>query len=150
MKGAYAALFEFVKAKVREEKLLSTPEDTFRQFPLPPEDEALTRPGGSGSAAVEVFVDPAASADEVVTESIGEVTVTRAGIDRLPRETTLTLSLQDHLLPDLEVPMTRPVPPPPAPFSAPHHKFTDQEHLQFRHACVLALERVQAHAQKSY
>ena len=146
MRGAYAALFEFVKPTIREKRLLSTPEDTFRQFPLPPEDEALTRPGGKGKAAPLVFVDPAASADEVITETVGGITVTRAGVDRLSRETTLKLSLQDHLLPSsLEVPMTVPVAP--STLSPPHRKFTDQELLQFRRACLLALERVQAHAQ---
>ena len=147
MKGAYAAVFDFVKAKVREDKLLSTPEDTFRQFPLPPEDEALTRPGGKGAAAMEVFVDPAASADEVVTDTVDGITVTTAGIYRLSRETKLTQSLQDHLLPSAEVPMTVPVPP--STHLAPHHKFTAAEHIQFRRACLLALERVEAHAQKS-
>ena len=96
-----------------------------------------------------MFVDPAASADEVVTDTVDDITVTRARIDRLPRESTLTLSLQDHLLPtSSEVPMTVPVTP--ATLTAPENKFTDQEHLQFRRACLLALKRVQAHAQKSY
>ena len=150
IRAAYAALYDFVQPRLRQQRLLLPPADTFRQFPLPPEDEALTRPDGSEEADVEASVDPDASVEETITESIGEVTVTRAGIDRLPRETTLTLSLQDHLLSDLDFPMTRVVPPPPAPFSAPHHMFTDQQHLQFRRACLLALERVQAHAQKSY
>ena len=150
MRNAYAALFEFVKAPARERKLLSTPEDTFLQFPLPPEDVALTRPGGSGDAAVEVFVDQVASADEVVTDSVDGMTVTRAhGVARLLRDTTLKLSLQDHLqASEWDVPLTVPVPP--APRLAPNSQFIYEEHRQFRRTCALALERVQAHASNSY
>ena len=105
---------------------------------------ALSRPAGNEEQPWTVSVDPNNTADEIDVITIDSVQVVAHAVVRLARETMPSLSLQEHLQRHpWDAPMTVQVPPVRGD-EAKNEEFSQADHMAFRRACLLALERVKA------